>query len=263
MQYLFFGLKGHSNLVPYIWTAMIFNIAAFFLFLVPQTRENYVTLNIGCVLIFCGAHNGAAQSMEFEVRHGHMLKDCRGTLKISPDGKKVIMWSDDPLLNWLSEPALPLGVNVVVLDKEQKKILETKDSTKTFSGGFEPNISSYNLLARDFAKGQMARDMTLFVDDDGKAYHIYASEENSTMHISILTDDYSIQNVANNLNINKIPAAGGPRGNLQSIATSGNALTTPDIFHTAVYGYYMNGSKIGSISFTNKGEKYEKEIYKI
>lgn len=36
----------------------------------------------------------------------------------------------------------------------------------------------------------MARDMTLFVDDDGKAYHIYASEENSTMHISQLTNDY-------------------------------------------------------------------------
>src|SRR5512139_2627652 len=56
MQYLFFGLKGHSNLVPYIWTAMLFNVAAFFLFLIPQTRENYVTLNIGCVLIFIGVY---------------------------------------------------------------------------------------------------------------------------------------------------------------------------------------------------------------
>ncbi len=56
MQYLFFGLKGHSNLVPYIWTAMIFNVSAFFLFLIPQTRENYVTLNIGCVLIIIGVY---------------------------------------------------------------------------------------------------------------------------------------------------------------------------------------------------------------
>ena len=37
----------------------------------------------------------------------------------------------------------------------------------------------------------MARDMNLFVDDDGKAYHIYASEDNSTLHISELTDDYT------------------------------------------------------------------------
>ncbi|MGB4341302.1 MAG: family 43 glycosylhydrolase, partial [Dysgonamonadaceae bacterium] len=46
-------------------------------------------------------------------------------------------------------------------------------------------------LKRDFAEGQMARDMTLFVDDDGKAYHIYASEENLTLHIAELTDDYA------------------------------------------------------------------------
>ncbi|HEX5790101.1 MAG TPA: glycoside hydrolase family 43 protein, partial [Luteolibacter sp.] len=44
--------------------------------------------------------------------------------------------------------------------------------------------------SRDFAGGQMSRDMTLFVDDDGKAYHIGASEDNATLHISLLTDDY-------------------------------------------------------------------------
>ena len=47
-----------------------------------------------------------------------------------------------------------------------------------------------NYLARDFQSGQMARDMTVFVDDDGKAYLVYASEENSTLHVSLLTDDY-------------------------------------------------------------------------
>jgi beta-xylosidase len=36
----------------------------------------------------------------------------------------------------------------------------------------------------------MARDMTLFVDDDGSAYHVYASEDNGTLHISKLSDDY-------------------------------------------------------------------------
>lgn len=38
--------------------------------------------------------------------------------------------------------------------------------------------------------GNMARDMTIFQDDDGKAYHFYSSEENQTMHICELTDDY-------------------------------------------------------------------------
>jgi len=45
-------------------------------------------------------------------------------------------------------------------------------------------------IRRDFEEGQMARDMTLFVDDDGKAYHIHSAEENLTLHISELTDDY-------------------------------------------------------------------------
>jgi beta-xylosidase len=36
----------------------------------------------------------------------------------------------------------------------------------------------------------MARDMTLFLDDDGCAYHIYASENNGTLHISLLSDDF-------------------------------------------------------------------------
>jgi hypothetical protein len=50
---------------------------------------------------------------------------------------------------------------------------------------------SVNFVKRDIESGQMARDMTLFVDDDGQAYHIFSSEENSTTHISLLTDDYT------------------------------------------------------------------------
>ena len=61
-----------------------------------------------------------------------------------------------------------------------------------FSGGDLPaHPDSLNLLGRDMPGGQMARDMNLFVDDDGKAYHIYSSEENSTLHISELNDDYT------------------------------------------------------------------------
>jgi hypothetical protein len=36
----------------------------------------------------------------------------------------------------------------------------------------------------------MSRDMTLFLDDDGKAYHIHSSEENRTLHVTLLTDDF-------------------------------------------------------------------------
>ncbi|WP_353568606.1 glycoside hydrolase family 43 protein [Haloferula sargassicola] len=45
-------------------------------------------------------------------------------------------------------------------------------------------------LKRDRRRGQMSRDMTVFVDDDQKAYLISSAEENYTLNISLLTDDY-------------------------------------------------------------------------
>jgi beta-xylosidase len=48
----------------------------------------------------------------------------------------------------------------------------------------------YTFIESMHPNGQMSRDMTLFKDDDGKAYHIFSSENNATMHISLLTDDY-------------------------------------------------------------------------
>lgn len=46
------------------------------------------------------------------------------------------------------------------------------------------------IFKRDFLGGQMSRDMTLYLDDDGTAYHITASEENQTLLISKLSDDF-------------------------------------------------------------------------
>lgn len=56
IQYLYFGLHGKASLVPWMWAATIMNITAFFLFLFPKTRENFTTLNIGCVLIIMGVY---------------------------------------------------------------------------------------------------------------------------------------------------------------------------------------------------------------
>lgn len=56
-------------------------------------------------------------------------------------------------------------------------VSDTPNGEFTYLGSMRPN-------------GQMSRDMTLFKDDDGKAYHVYSSEENRTLYISLLTDDY-------------------------------------------------------------------------
>ncbi|MCJ8209734.1 glycoside hydrolase family 43 protein [Mucilaginibacter sp. RS28] len=46
-------------------------------------------------------------------------------------------------------------------------------------------------FCRDLPGGQMARDMTVFVDDDGKAYHVFSSEENFTLDVAELDDSYT------------------------------------------------------------------------
>jgi molybdopterin-containing oxidoreductase family membrane subunit len=56
MEYLYFGLHGHSDLVIWMWLAFIFNITAFILFLRPKTRENYFSLNLACTLIILGVY---------------------------------------------------------------------------------------------------------------------------------------------------------------------------------------------------------------
>ncbi len=56
MKYLYFGLHEHANLVPWMWAALLFNVTAFFLFLLPRTRENIMTLNIACALVILGVY---------------------------------------------------------------------------------------------------------------------------------------------------------------------------------------------------------------
>jgi len=69
-------------------------------------------------------------------------------------------------------------------------IAEGGDSTLLKLPGKERAIAGY-YLRRDYPIGQMARDLTIYKDDDDKAYLIYASEENYTLNISELSDDYT------------------------------------------------------------------------
>ncbi len=105
--------------------------------------------------------------------------------------KKFVMWFHQDSPNYQAARA---GVAVS----------DTPVGPFKYLGSFRPNAGvtplnasaadlapgADNLLARDLPGGQMSRDMTLFVDDDGTAYQIYASESNKTMHVSQLSDDY-------------------------------------------------------------------------
>ncbi len=55
-QYMYFGYHGHNALVPFAWASVACGIIAFILLLIPQTRKNWVTLNIGCILIYSSVY---------------------------------------------------------------------------------------------------------------------------------------------------------------------------------------------------------------
>ncbi len=56
IRYLYFGVEGHHTLVPYAWTSVLTGLVAFLLVLVPKTRKNWYTLNLGCLLIYSSVY---------------------------------------------------------------------------------------------------------------------------------------------------------------------------------------------------------------
>ncbi len=56
LDYLWNGLQGHNQLVPWIWTALIVNSIAFIILLIPTFRKNFTMLNIACTFIFIGVY---------------------------------------------------------------------------------------------------------------------------------------------------------------------------------------------------------------
>ncbi len=49
--FLFKGLQGHGNFVPWMWTAAVFAILSLVLLIVPATRRNEGTLTVACIIL--------------------------------------------------------------------------------------------------------------------------------------------------------------------------------------------------------------------
>lgn len=81
-------------------------------------------------------------------------------------------------------------VNVRPDQQNPANIAAARAHPADFNGGENSGVPTVNTLGRDWANGQQARDMTLFVDEDGTGYHVHTSEFNSTLHIGALTPDY-------------------------------------------------------------------------
>jgi len=82
------------------------------------------------------------------------------------------------------------GTWPVNFSEEQKNSAVKEGELKSWTDEWIRAVKDGLFVRRDYTGGQMARDMTLFIDKDGKAWHIHSAEENMTLHFSELTDDY-------------------------------------------------------------------------
>ncbi len=53
-QYMYMGIDGKANLVPFMWTSIIFSIVALVLLIVPKFRNNFRLLTVACFAVFIG-----------------------------------------------------------------------------------------------------------------------------------------------------------------------------------------------------------------
>ena len=113
--------------------------------------------------------------------HGYKAARVGLAVSNSPTGKFQYIRSYRP-----NAGKLPLNFT-----EEQKNSPLTIDNfPKSSKPEWRLAVENGIFLRRDLAGGQMSRDMTIFVDDNRKAYHIFASEENQTLQIAELSDDY-------------------------------------------------------------------------
>ncbi|TAN35785.1 MAG: glycosyl hydrolase family 43 [Verrucomicrobia bacterium] len=125
----------------------------------------------------------------------------------------ISCYSSKDLLNWKNEgTVLPAVQDNPQHELHKRKVLERpkvlfNQTTRKFVMWMHVDSEDYQLAHAGVAisdspigpfryvgssrpDGAMSRDMTVFQDDDGKAYLFSSSESNATMHISLLTDDY-------------------------------------------------------------------------
>ena len=175
-----------------------------------DTDGNPINAHGGGLLL----HNGTYYWFG-EIKKGETFRVARVTswedYRVNAGG--VSCYSSKDLLNWKYE-GVALSPNAtdtsndlhtskvierpkVIYNKKTRKFvmwlhLDNEDYSYARSGVAVSSAPAgpYHFIKSEKPNGNDARDMTIFQDDDGKAYHFYSSEGNATMHITLLSDDY-------------------------------------------------------------------------
>jgi hypothetical protein len=150
--------------------------------------RRYLFFPFALILLFC-AVPAEAQNFEYPVKHHHTLKDCRGVLKISPDGveykttraKDSRKWNFDDIRTF--ELKSPTEISIVTYEDQKRWLGKDKVFTFTLLGKkATPELTAF-LLSR------VKRPMELAVlpeDAEKPAYEI------PVKHLGTITGDRGV-----------------------------------------------------------------------
>ena len=144
----------------------------------------------GCVLerpkaLFCAKTGKFVLWYHFEGnQNDYRMAHCGTAVSDSPEGPFVFLWHGRA-----DTGTKPVSMRNAEFSRET--MLEHKKIYDILPGSECPEAMNVDYMTIGYFLGQDSRDMTLFQDDDGKAYLIYSSEINSTLHISLLTEDFT------------------------------------------------------------------------
>jgi len=97
---------------------------------------------------------------------------------------KWVMW-------WHADGRIEPGGSTYARSMAAVAVADSPTGPFRMTGAFRmPNRTDYQACSQYAVPGQ-ARDMTVFQDDDGTGYIAYSSEENSSLYIAELNDDYT------------------------------------------------------------------------
>ena len=175
-----------------------------------DTDNNPINAHAGGFLTYKDTIYWYGQIMKGKTCQPESIKSWNGT-RIDATG--VSCYSSTDVLHWQYRGnVLPANTKDPLHDLHESKVIERpkviyNNKTKKFVMWVHIDTEDYSKSAVGIATSDsptgpfkylrsirpnnvMSRDQTLFKDKDGTAYHVYSSENNMTMHVNKLSDDY-------------------------------------------------------------------------
>lgn len=174
-----------------------------------DTEGNPINAHGGGVLYHEGTYYWYGEYKKGETR---LLPD-QGWECYRTDVSGVSCYSSKDLINWKFEglvlkatpndensdlhPSNVLERPKVIYNKKTGKFvmwmhIDSADYLKACAGVAvcDTPTGEFEYLGSCRPHNAMSRDQTVFADEDGRAFHIFSAEDNATLYISELTDDY-------------------------------------------------------------------------